>query len=224
MRRQRRKRGQERSFRRGQRLDERGPELLDERSGRRLSVRRKQPRDKPLAVQIGASGQVDDDLQPLVEPAARFARAAERVDKPCGINGHDADRARADDALRRLDPGDRRACGQGVEIVDDENKPVRRAGRRPLADPLGKRRQKRSRRRRGNVAGVEEIRPGRTGRRFPTGAPGRGFRALRGGVRFRGQGCNALIETRHAILQIAAPVAHVQSRGVALRAAADSKS
>ena len=110
----------------------------------------------------------------MVSKSARqssIARTAERVDKPRGIDCDDADRARADDALRRLDPGDRRARGQGVEIVDDENEPVRRAGRRALHDALGKRRQKGSRGRRRSVAGVEEIRTGRARRRLSPARP-----------------------------------------------------
>ena len=59
----------------------------------RLSIGRKQPRDKALAVEARAVGQVDDDLQPFVETAARLARAAERVDEPRRIERHDPDRS-----------------------------------------------------------------------------------------------------------------------------------
>ena len=61
---------------------------------RGLPVRRKESRHKTLAIQLDAARQVDDDLKPLVESAARLAGTAERIDQSRRIEGQDADRAR----------------------------------------------------------------------------------------------------------------------------------
>ena len=116
----------------------------------------------------------------------------------------------ADDALRRLDPGDRRACRQGVEIVDDEDDPVRRVRRwpRPMRSPSAARNARAPASR--TVARVEEIGARRAGLRLAARAPGRRFGVLGGGFGVGGQGGDPLVEPRRPVLQIAAPVADVQ--------------
>ena len=183
--RQRRERRQECGFRIGQRLDQCGStRSATKRGGAACPSAAENYRHKTLAIHVNSSGEVDDNLKPLVESAACFARTSERIDKSRRLQGQDAYQARAYDALRRLDPRDRRARGQGVEIIDEENEPVRRAGVLAYADALGERGQERPRRRCGDVPRIEEFRTGRVRRRLSASAAGSGFRTFGGGIRF----------------------------------------
>ena len=138
---------------------------------RRLPRGRQKPRDDPFPVGAVPSRQVDRDLQPFSEPPARFARAAERDRKAGGIESQQTHAAGSDGALGGVDPGDRGARRQRVEIVDRKNEPVRGRRRRVrVSDPGAKSGEKRPRRRRRRMTRIREI-PGPGRGRTPCPPP-----------------------------------------------------
>ena len=155
--------------------------------------------------------QVDRDLQPFSQPPARFARAAERDREAGGIESQQTYAAGSDRALRRVDPGDRCARRQRVEIVDRKNEPVRRRRRRVrMSDPGAEGGEKRARRRRRRMARFEKFRPrGADGRLAPR-ALARRFGPLGGRFRLGCQRGDALIEPRRALIEVASPFAGLE--------------
>ena len=201
-----------RGLRARQGLRERARDRRIERGRRRLSVARQQAGDETLAVEACAAGQVDDDLQPLVEPAARLGRArrAPRRAAPDRAPGRRPLQRRCG-ALRRVDPGDRRRGRQGVEIVDDEDQPLRRAfatGRCSSARraPRGSRAPRRRRygARRGSPAPGRGSAPCRPARRAAASA------RLAAASASADSAATRWLSRRDAVVEIAAAVADVE--------------
>ena len=146
-------------------------------------------------------------MQPFAKTPARLAWAPKRDRKPAGIEGQQTDRARSDHALGGVDPADGRGRRQRVEIVHDDDQPIRRRSRPGrVSDPRAERGEELARRARRRMARFQKFRPGGPHGRLASGALARGFGALGGRVSFRRQRCDSLIEASGARLEVLATV------------------
>ena len=88
-----------------------------------------------FAVRVFAGGQVDRDLQPFPKTPSRLERTAQRARKPMGIESQETDAAGSNRALSGVDPAHRRCRRKRIEVVHDQDQPIRRRSSPPRRAP-----------------------------------------------------------------------------------------